>query len=190
MSSLYAHPAQTRAHLIETAQEFGYGKNDASDTGFMGAMSPPTTHNRASSISAQARKAKHGSSSRPRTARNNSASAITPPAPGQNEVRPPTSSKHQHSHDVPSSTASSSTAAATETNGHAGHDHAGHNHANGEAHNHAHAKSGGKLAKDAAHAEEGHGHDHSHGSGGHSHGGHSHGSMNMRGVFLHVLGDA
>lgn len=43
-------------------------------------------------------------------------------------------------------------------------------------------------------AKKNHDHSHSHGSsggGGHSHGGHSHdGSMNMRGVFLHVLGDA
>ena len=66
-------------------------------------------------------------------------------------------------------------------------------------------ENGHKHAKDASVAAQGHGHDghdhegdeHVHESqggdshaGGHSHGGHSHGSMNMRGVFLHVLGDA
>jgi hypothetical protein len=44
-----------------------------------------------------------------------------------------------------------------------------------------------------SHAEEGHGHSHGD-SGAHDEesvgGGHSHGSMNMQGVFLHVLGDA
>ncbi|SJX63131.1 related to COT1-Vacuolar zinc (and possibly other metals) transporter [Sporisorium reilianum f. sp. reilianum] len=59
---------------------------------------------------------------------------------------------------------------AARKNGHAhGHDsHAGHDHSHG------------------ADAHDAPGHGHSHG-GGHSH---SHGSMNMQGVFLHVLGDA
>jgi hypothetical protein len=54
------------------------------------------------------------------------------------------------------------------------HDHGGHSHTAGEPHTHSH---------------EGHDHgaedEHSHG-----HGGKSEGSMNMEGVFLHVLGDA
>ena len=111
-----------------------------------------------------------------------------PPAPGINEVLPP------HTHGGASSSASTSTAVAdspempskqtaTESNGRTA------------------------MAKDASHAELGDGkHDHSlenengGDQNGHDHSdenalddgghGHSHGSMNMRGVFLHVLGDA
>ncbi|KAM0755611.1 cation efflux protein [Meredithblackwellia eburnea MCA 4105] len=60
------------------------------------------------------------------------------------------------------------------------HDHGaeGHSHEQGEHHEH---------GEHGEHAHEGAAADH----GGHSHGGHSHdGSMNMQGVFLHVLGDA
>lgn len=75
------------------------------------------------------------------------------------------------------------------------HDH-GHDHAHDHEHDHEHdvesgdaKKKGGILGgffkrnKDDGHSHGGHGHSH-----GHSHGGE--GSMNMQGVFLHVLGDA
>ena len=92
-----------------------------------------------------------------------------------------------------------------------------HVHTSDHAHTHAHhvhdhdveaaaeprAKSGGMFArlrgkgnKSADQADAGHSHDgHSHAHGaeashGHSHGGGQDGSMNMQGVFLHVLGDA
>jgi len=179
MSSLYQHPAQTRAQVIETAQEFGYGRN-SEEGGFMGAMSPPCGHSRTMSNSRHNNK--RGSASRPRTGRHNSAASAIPPVPGVNEVRSP----HAHSN---SSSASTSTAVAdtsivkvTNHEHHHDHDHADHNHEH--------------LAKDMdeaeqgkalEHAHEGDSHGHSHGSGGH---GHDHGNMNMRGVFLHVMGDA
>lgn len=57
------------------------------------------------------------------------------------------------------------------------HDHSAHGHSHSHEHPHAHDET------------EEHDHDHDEEEGGH--GGHSHeGSMNMRGVFLHVLGDA
>jgi zinc transporter 1 len=95
VTSLYGHPAQTRAYVVKAAQDLGYERDES--------------------------------------ARLNGAA----PAAGYG---------------------------ATEA-----HDHAGHSH-------------------DVEAAAPAHSHDdHDHG---HSHGGHSHGSMNMRGVFLHVLGDA
>jgi zinc transporter 1 len=94
-----------------------------------------------------------------------------PPVPGQNEVLSP------HAEEAP--TSASSNTAVEEGSDHAAHDHAGHSH-------------GGALAKSANEAEHGHSHgdDDGHGHGGGGGHGHSHGSMNMRGVFLHVLGDA
>ncbi|UZJ56223.1 hypothetical protein CBS101457_005543 [Exobasidium rhododendri] len=88
--------------------------------------------------------------------------------------------------------------------GHDGHDHS-HDHADGHNHEHDHdvengdAKDKGKKAgligglfgkKKRTDDHTGHGHSH---GGGHSHshgGGGGEGSMNMQGVFLHVLGDA
>lgn len=61
------------------------------------------------------------------------------------------------------------------------HDHEGHNHESHDSHDH-----GDHAGHD--HGEEGHDHEHDHTEGGG--GGHDHGSMNMEGVFLHVLGDA
>lgn len=64
--------------------------------------------------------------------------------------------------------------------------------ASGHVHTHDHASGDGHLHEHEDDDE----HDHDHGDEdgddhhGHSHGGHSHGNMNMRGVFLHVLGDA
>ncbi|GFZ43150.1 Cobalt uptake protein COT1 [Saitozyma sp. JCM 24511] len=183
MSSLYQHPAQTRASVIETAHEFGYGKPSIDESSFSGPMSPPTTHGRSASVS---RRAKHGSVSRPRTGRQGSASAI-PPVPGTNEVLPPPP-RHQHAHVPREEESSAASAASTNTavgetspNGRGKHVHTG-------PHKHKHAG-------DASEAEEGRAHDHDHAengqdAGGGGHGGHSHGSMNMRGVFLHVMGDA
>ncbi|KAK4688903.1 solute carrier family 30 (zinc transporter), member 1, partial [Tremellales sp. Uapishka_1] len=146
-SSLYTHPAITRAQVIETAQEFGYGKPDGD---FQGPMSPPSTrHVRAPS---------RGSKSRPGRTRTGSGTPAVPKA-GTNETLNPASSTAEEA----SSSASTGTAVGDTP---AEHDHAGHDH-----------------GKDVGDAEEGHGH----GGGGH---GHDHGSMNMRGVFLHVVGDA
>jgi zinc transporter 1 len=174
MSSLYQHPAQVRANLIETAQEYGYGK-PASDenTGFMGAMSPPSSHHRQSSMSRQNKKrGSQGGSKK-------IISQATIPALGTDDIRSPVSANREV--EVPSEAVD---------DGH-GHDHA---------HKHKHMAVNASDAE-AGHGDHGHGHDHSHeghgshgshGSHGHSGGGggHSHGSMNMRGVFLHVLGDA
>lgn len=166
--SLFQHPAQTRAQVIETAQEYGYGRpaDTESGNGFMGAMSPPSGHHRASSVSRHNRK-KGSVGSRPKNTRTRSDQA-TVPAVGTDDIRSPVG-------EASTPTGSGSTAVEE-------HDHA---------HNHKH------MAVNASEAEAGYGHDHSHeghdhSGGGHSHGahGHSHGSMNMRGVFLHVLGDA
>ena len=161
MSSLYQHPAQTRAQVIETAAEYAYGQNR--DSGDFGAMSPPA-HGRSNS---QPRRHVRAGSGRARNA-----TQLTP--------------------HTETTSASGSSNTAVEEHGHS-HSHDGHDH----------------LAKDDNDAEQGkphshgakghdhdHDHDHDHGAvengGGHSHGGHghSHGSMNMQGVFLHVLGDA
>ncbi|WVQ85358.1 hypothetical protein IAT38_007523 [Cryptococcus sp. DSM 104549] len=183
VSELYQHPAQTRAQVIETAAEFGYGAplsssyDSGAGTGPGAARSPPATGGvRALSAS---RRSKRGSISKGRMG---SASRI-PPAPGQNETLPlPSAAAPSAS---TSSEASESTAVAKASK-HADHEHNhdhDHDHDHG-AEGHSHGKNG-KLAKSADEAEAGHGHDHGH--GGH---GHSHGSMNMRGVFLHVVGDA
>lgn len=155
MSSLYQHPAQTRAQVIETAAEYAYGQNR--DSGDFGAMSPPSGHNRSNS---QPRRHARAGSGRAR---------------GTPQLTP-------HTEASPSASGSSATAVEEHAHSRDGHDH---------------------LAKNASDAEQGkpHSHDsddhgHHHGSSGddhgHSHGGHghSHGSMNMQGVFLHVLGDA
>ena len=184
MSSLYQHPAQTRAQVIETAQEFGYGRS-ADEGGFRGAMSPPSGHSRTNSNTRRSNK-RGGSLSRPRPGRLGSGNNI-PPLPGSNEVRSPhpQSVSSSLTPSVPSP-ASPSTAVADsppvskileEDQSHAEYTHQ-------------------QLAKNSNDAEQGKVHNHSsddeehehdHSSGGH---GHDHGSMNMRGVFLHVLGDA
>jgi zinc transporter 1 len=123
MSSLYQHPAQTRAQVIETAQEFGYGQH----------------------------------------------------------VR---NGPHLKPHTEVNSTSGSSATAVDE-----------HDHSHADGHSHAKTASDAEEGHGHSHGEEDHGHDHGSAGGddhGHSHGGggHSHGSMNMQGVFLHVLGDA
>jgi zinc transporter 1 len=175
MSSLYQHPAQTRAQVIETAAEFGYGRHEESPTASFAKSPPSHNHGHGRANSASRRSARQGSgSSRPRNKRAGSGNAI-PPVPGHNEVLAP--------HHEEDSTASSGTAVEDgESSGSPVVDsHAGHNHGKSLA-----------LAKNVEEAEHGHSHD---GDDGHGHGGgdghgHSHGSMNMRGVFLHVLGDA
>lgn len=173
MSSLYQHPAQTRAQVIETAQEFGYGRNEES-TGFMGAMSPPT-HHRASSQSRR-NKARFN-----RQSNGNVIAALsgTDGAPhGDGSSSPSASTAVADSPEltpVPSRGANGKRTHAKDADhaeqGHGSHDH-DHSHENGKGHDdHDHSSGGG-------------------GGHGHSHGGHDHGSMNMRGVFLHVLGDA
>jgi len=153
MSSLYQHPAQTRAQVIETAQEFGYGQNrDSVDFG----QSPPSS-------SSQTRR--HGRSQS-----------------GRSRNGP-----HLKPHTEVNSTSGSSATAVDE-----------HDHSHADGHSHAKTSSDAEQGHGHSHGDEGHG-DHDHGSSGgddhgHSHGGgghgHSHGSMNMQGVFLHVLGDA
>jgi len=175
MSSLYQHPAQTRAAVIETAQEFGYGRQGDNEGGFMGAMSPPSGHSRTMSNSRRNNK-RGGSISRPRENVRKSSGNFGPPAPGANEIRSP--------HAPSNSSSATSSTAVTETPL-----------SKPDDHDHDHADPGHQhLAKDSNDAEQGKAHDHSHQGKdqGHSHGGdgHSHGSMNMRGVFLHVLGDA
>ena len=172
MSSFYQHPAQSRAQVIETAQEFGYGRT-SDDSGYLNAMSPPSGHHHARTNSNTRRNNKPGSLSRPRPAARMSSGHAIPPVPGVNEVHSP------HVAQSASSTTSTTTAVAdtpmTKVVDHE-HDHAGHDHHH--------------LAKDSDDAEQGKVHEsegHSHGGGEH---GHAHGSMNMRGVFLHVLGDA
>lgn len=73
------------------------------------------------------------------------------------------------------------------------HDH-DHNHDHGHDHEH-HSHSNGHVRQpSAANAHKHHNHNQpkdAQSSGGHGHGhGHSHGDLNMRGVFLHVMGDA
>ncbi|KAK6905560.1 hypothetical protein I203_106390 [Kwoniella mangroviensis CBS 8507] len=188
VSELYQHPAETRAQIIETAQEFGYGQNNqlsnSLDSGLNNVLkSPPTHHRRA--LSNSRRSGRHGSiSSRPGETRKGSASRI-PPSAGQNDTLPPvggsastTSSATVVTESAPAAPAKSKLSVAH-----------GHDHDHDHEHDHDHGNGNNKkpLASNASDAENGHSHDHGHGHGGH---GHSHGSMNMRGVFLHVLGDA
>ena len=199
MSSLYQHPAQTRAQVIEAAHDIGMDRDDPSASGFKGPMSPPS-HHRAGS---QSRRSMHGSRSRPRPPRLNSQSSV-PPNSGADEIRAPV---HTHTHDrhpnqVVRSEQSSSNVTAVQSDATDGSPSKSDDHDHDHDHSHPHPS---HLAKDANQAEQGnvgkHSHDHNHsnghdhGKGGHEHdhgggGGHSHGSMNMRGVFLHVMGDA
>ncbi|RXK42064.1 solute carrier family 30 (zinc transporter), member 1 [Tremella mesenterica] len=180
MSSLYAHPAQTRASVIETAHEFGYGRHtdetaEISDK-FAGAMSPPSLHSRSLSINRR-------SSSRAQIRRESSATRI-PPVPGSNSTKAPSR--------IPLIDGASSSASTTNTSttivppppgqppkqldDHVGHDHV-----------HDHSEHAADLGQAEQGGQNGNGQSHNHSHGDH---GHSHGSMNMRGVFLHVMGDA
>jgi zinc transporter 1 len=215
MSSLFQHPAQTRAQVIEAAHEYGLGRpahmhDDTVGSGFNGPMSPPTHHGHGRSGSMSGKRtqgsklgAKAGlvplsastSAQSGQGANNGSVQQD-----GANAAGAMSYAQAAH-HAVEEETQSSTSTAVSNGNGH--------NHP----HKHDHGKDGkSKLAKDASAAEAGDGHDHAHGHGhdhshaghgaqgeehdhahdGYGHGGHghSHGSMNMHGVFLHVLGDA
>lgn len=143
MSSLYQHPAQTRAQVIETAAEYAYGQNR--DSGDFGAMSPPSTHHRSNS---QPRRHARGSSGRPR---------------GTPQLTP---------HTEHSSSASGSSATAVEEHGHSheGHDHLAKNASDaeqGKPHSHGHEDHGHDHGSSDNGGDD---HGHSHGGHGHSHG--------------------
>jgi solute carrier family 30 (zinc transporter), member 1 len=143
-NSLYGHPAQTRAMVIETAHEFGYGRpQKAHSEVFSPSSSYPgeglTSPQRSRSIGARGGSGDGRMDSLVERSREGSSD-------GNNDID---------------------------------HDHAGHDHS--------HAQENGKVITESGHT---HSPDEASGGGGHGHGGHGHGSMNMKGVFLHVLGDA
>ncbi|OCF41382.1 solute carrier family 30 (zinc transporter), member 1 [Kwoniella heveanensis CBS 569] len=187
VSDLYQHPAETRAQIIETAQEFGYGQSmsrSLDDGGIPDIKSPPAGHHRALSAS---RRSKRHSLSRPKEIRKGSASRV-PPAAGQNDTLPPVGESASSSASAATAVTQSAPAKGRSPSPHS-HDH-DHEHSHDHDHDHEHDHDEGNnnnLASNASDAEAGHGHSHDHGHGGH---GHSHGSMNMQGVFLHVMGDA
>jgi zinc transporter 1 len=164
--SLYGHPALTRAAVIETAQEFGYGR------------SPPSRDTRDSFTMAFSPTGQAGGEVNPIS----------------HHVRSKSVHDKRASISIPTErtglTAGQPTsyAAVVKKNTDAdAHDHAGHDHD----HSHSH----GDESHDPGNGKQvAHSHDHSEAeAGGHSHGGghgHSHGNMNAQGVFLHVLGDA
>lgn len=163
--SLYGHPAQTRAAVIEAAHEYGYGRQNGNGSISLGgsAFSPRDEHGAGplspNSVSSS------GINSFSHHARTKSSKNTVGISQRITEGDETASSTHDHAH------------------GHEdGH---GHDHSAGaikHAHNHDEAEAGGHD-----HDQDDHGHSHGAGGGGH---GHSHGNMNMRGVFLHVLGDA
>lgn len=135
MSSLYQHPAQTRAQVIETAHEFGYGRDESS---FMGAMSPPPHGNS---------RRPHGSISR-KPHRHGSGPTVAP-MPGTNETRSPTNA------DSSASTAVDASSPALKADSH------GHNHAKDAAsaeEGHGHEEDGHSHGKDDGHGHGGHSH--------------------------------
>jgi len=144
-SSMFGHPAQTRAHVFQAAEQAGYYARSESPLRGL-TQSPGSNRLRAQSTTHDHRL----SSDLIAHVTEESAPALYSdvlkgPAPG-----------HAHDH-------------------HEGHEHA--------------------VAIDMNDAEVGGEHDHGEHSHSHSHGssdehGHSHGSMNMRGLLLHVAGDA
>lgn len=187
-SSLYQHPAETRAQIIEAAR---LGQSIDNDS-FLG-RSPPVharmpsmsrrrTRNRVSRLSGVPGSNETFAPSSasavevPAAPANTEGAAAASPASSPADLTSPRASQRpitgatestdspRHSHDI-------STAERGGVDAH------GHSHDDGHAHDH----------------DDEHDHDH---DNGHSHGkengghGHSHGNMNMHGVFLHVLGDA
>ncbi len=159
--------------VMETAQEFGYGRHKSvsgeaafspsSLSGGEGMMSPPSgSGHRSRSAGGH----KHG-----REASRNLDSVIERSREHSIDSAKPKKADG-HAHDEGHGHEGNGHAHGTNGNGHAGHDDHDHNHDH-EDHDHS----------GHAHGDE----DKKGGGGGH---GHSHGSMNMRGVFLHVLGDA
>ncbi|WVQ88363.1 hypothetical protein IAS59_002097 [Cryptococcus gattii] len=162
VSELYQHPAQTRAQVIETAQEFGYGSTQLSSSldsraGQLAKSPNAVGHGRAGSAS---RRSMGGSFTRAGGHNRLSSASMVPPVPGQNDVLPPKASKKDDRDEAPD-----------------------HEHGQGN-------DNGKKLAGNASDAESGHSHVAQAEQGKHGGHGHSHGAMNMRGVFLHVVGDA
>lgn len=173
ISSLYQHPAQTRAQVIETAHEFGYGRDG--DSGFAGAMSPPS-HHRAGSLSKRAqgsislarpRGHRHGSGNIAATTEASSGLSTTTTAFA--EISPKLKADDAQENGVKPKHAKDANAA--EQGG------------NASVPNDLDLEVRDDEDDDSHNGGDAHGHSH----GGH---GHSHGSMNMQGVFLHVLGDA
>jgi zinc transporter 1 len=142
MSSLYQHPAETRAQIIEAAR-LGTSLDDGS---FLGSMASPP-------VSTSTRRNKHSSMS----SRARQSLSMRAPAPGSNETIPPTQGSttdevlvspkavlavpHDHDHD--------------------------HDHAHAHAHDHDDAERGHSHDDGHDHAKEngaggGHGHGHGH----------------------------
>ncbi|PWN41271.1 cation efflux protein [Ceraceosorus guamensis] len=149
VSSLFGHPATTRAYVVKAAQELGYEQPARGE------------RERLNTNAATGSSTGYGST--------------------------------VHAHDIESGHAANATKKGRSWLGQ-----------KSKAHAHAHDEDGNEHSQEHGHShdhsDEEHGHSHNHGGdGGHSHGGHghshgghshSHGSMNMQGVFLHVLGDA
>ncbi|TXT13072.1 hypothetical protein VHUM_01473 [Vanrija humicola] len=151
IDSLYQHPAETRAQIIETAHSLSHSVDE---TSFL--SKSPRDHT-----------GRIQPTSRRSISKNRNVKA---PNPGSNETIPPPSTEASS---TSASTAVDETAVNTPENTDVvkAHDH-----------DHDHADSADAAERGGNHAG------HNHGAGGHNHG--SHGSMNMHGVFLHVLGDA
>lgn len=159
IDSLYQHPAETRAQIIETAHNLS---QSVDETSFL-SKSPRDHTGRHPSISRR----NYGSVSRTRQSVSKN---VKVPNPGSNETIPPPSTSTEGS-SAGTSTAVDDTAVNTPTNDVVkAHDH-----------DHDHADSADAAERGGNHAGHNHG-----AAGGHG----SHGSMNMHGVFLHVLGDA
>lgn len=162
--SLYGHPALTRAAVIETAQEFGYGR------------SPPSRDTRDSFTMAFSPTGQTGVEVNPISHHVRSKSVHDKRA----SISAPTERTGLTTGQTTSYAAVVKKNTEADDHDHAGHDH-DHSHGD-ESHDHGNGK------------QVAHSHDHSEAeAGGHSHGGghgHSHGNMNAQGVFLHVLGDA
>ncbi|KAL1407704.1 Zinc resistance conferring protein [Vanrija albida] len=170
IDSLYQHPAETRAQIIEAAHGLS---QSVDETSFL-SKSPRDHTGRHPSISRR----NYGSVSRTRSSGGVTQinKNVKAPNPGSNETIPPPSSGEDSS-SAGASTAVDETAVNTPNNTDIVK-------ANDHDHDHDHADSADAAERGGNHAG------HNHGAGGHGHGHGSHGSMNMHGVFLHVLGDA
>jgi zinc transporter 1 len=128
MSSLYQHPAQTRAQVIETAHEFGYGRDESS---FMGAMSPPPSGSSRRAHGSMSRKShRHGSG--PAAAHGESANADSSASTAVDDSSPVLKAdSHGHSHAKDVVSAEEGHAHGEDGHSHGkddGHGHGGHSH--------------------------------------------------------------
>ncbi|OWZ34461.1 solute carrier family 30 (zinc transporter), member 1 [Cryptococcus neoformans AD2-60a] len=181
VSDLYQHPAQTRAQVIETAQEFGYGGTQLSSSldsraGYLAKSPNAGGHGRTGSAS---RRTKRGSFSRAGGHSRLGSANVVPPVPGQNDVLPPVGGDGN-------STSSSTVVDNGKKKASKKDDHD----QDRDREQEQGSDNGKKLAGNASDAESGHTHGSPAEHGRHGGHGHSHGAMNMRGVFLHVVGDA